>query len=190
MSKDKYPNIFSCQIEAIVSIILQIFFATYAVLKIREYLNSSFDLGRKYARIFFRELYLFREANSFREAQLEENCELRGTDNVQGQLFEHILAPNAGYCVYYPSNLFRNAHSFENWRIFSDIPQFQLGNIRSRDLLRPIARERKYLMDYKYYLLTESKVITGKSQTEALMSDRGLDVLTERQRGQYIKAEV
>ena len=35
-------------------------------------------------------------------------------------------------------------------------------------------------MDYKYYLLIESKVITGKSQTEALMSDRGLDVLTER----------
>ena len=32
---------------------------------------------------------------------------------------------------------------------FSDIPQFQLGNIRSRDTLRPIARERKDLMDYK-----------------------------------------
>ena len=27
-------------------------------------------------------------------------------------------------CVYYPSNLFRNARSFENWEIFSDIPQF------------------------------------------------------------------
>ena len=27
--------------------------------------------------------------------------------------------------------------------------QFQLGNIRSRDVFRPIARERKYLMDYK-----------------------------------------
>ena len=29
----------------------------------------------------------------------------------------------------------------------SDIPQFQLGNIRSRDAFRPIARERKDLMD-------------------------------------------
>ena len=28
--------------------------------------------------------YLFREANSFPRARLEENCELRGTDNVQG----------------------------------------------------------------------------------------------------------
>ena len=37
MSKDKYPNIFSPQMEAIVFIILQIFFATRAVLKIGEY---------------------------------------------------------------------------------------------------------------------------------------------------------
>ena len=31
---------------------------------------------------------------------------------------------NGGYCVYYPSNIFRNTSSFENWGIFSDIPQF------------------------------------------------------------------
>ena len=32
--------------------------------------------------------------------------------------------------------------------IISDIPQFKLGNIRSRDALRPIASEQKKLMDY------------------------------------------
>ena len=37
MSKDKYPNIFSPQMEAFVFIILQIFFATRAVFKIGEY---------------------------------------------------------------------------------------------------------------------------------------------------------
>ena len=37
MSKDKYPSIFSSQMKAIVFIILQIFFATRAVLKIGEY---------------------------------------------------------------------------------------------------------------------------------------------------------
>ena len=37
MSKDEYPSIFSPQMEAIVFIILQIFFATRAVLKIGEY---------------------------------------------------------------------------------------------------------------------------------------------------------
>ena len=32
--------------------------------------------------------------------------------------------------------------------LISDIPQFQLGNIRSRDAFRPIARKQKDLMDY------------------------------------------
>ena len=36
-SKDKYPSIFSPQMEAVVFIILQISFATRAVLKIGEY---------------------------------------------------------------------------------------------------------------------------------------------------------
>ena len=30
-----------------------------------------------------------------------------------------------------------------------NVSQLKLGNIRSRDVFRPIARERKYLMDYK-----------------------------------------
>ena len=37
MSKDKYPGIFSPQMEAIVFIILQIFFATRAVLKVGKH---------------------------------------------------------------------------------------------------------------------------------------------------------
>ena len=39
MSKDKYPCIFSSQMETIVFIMLQIFFATRAVLKIGVYLT-------------------------------------------------------------------------------------------------------------------------------------------------------
>ena len=85
MSKEKYPSMFSPQMEAIVFIIFQIFFARRAVLKIGEYINNSLHLARKYARIFVRGHYLFREANSFPRAKLEENCELRGTDHVQGE---------------------------------------------------------------------------------------------------------
>ena len=73
-----------------------------------------------YARIFFRGHYLFREANGFPRAKLEENCELR-TDNVQGQISEHLFAPNGGYCPYCPSNLFRNARNFQNWGIFGHV---------------------------------------------------------------------
>ena len=87
-------------------------------------INNSCHLARKYARIFVRGHYLFREANSFPRVKFEENCELQGTDNVQGQICEHIFAPNGGYCLYNPLNLFHNACTFENWGIFSDIPQF------------------------------------------------------------------
>ena len=55
------------------------------------YINNSLYLARKYARIFVRGHYLFREANSFPRAKLEETCELRGTDNVQGQISVHIF---------------------------------------------------------------------------------------------------
>ena len=68
MSKVKYPSIFSCQMESIVFIIVQIFFATRALLKIGEYVNNSRHLARKYAWIFVRVHYLFREANSFPKA--------------------------------------------------------------------------------------------------------------------------
>ena len=46
MSQDKYARyIFSSQMEAIVFIILQLFFATRAVLKIGEYLNTIHQSG-------------------------------------------------------------------------------------------------------------------------------------------------
>ena len=44
---------------------------------------------------------MFREANSFSRAKLEENCSLLGTDNVQGQISEHILAPNGDLFIYF-----------------------------------------------------------------------------------------
>ena len=120
-----------------------------------QFINNSRHLARKYARIFVLGYYLFLVPHSFPRASLSENYPLLGTDNVQGQISEHIFAPNGDYCLYYPSNLFRNARSFENWGIFSDIPQFSLGNIRSRDAFRPIVKSNrrpsacKDLMDYK-----------------------------------------
>ena len=37
-------------------------------------INNSLHLAQKYALIFVQGHYLFREANSFARAQLEENC--------------------------------------------------------------------------------------------------------------------
>ena len=54
---------------------------------------------------------------------------LRGTDNVQGQISEHIFAQNGGFRVCYSSNLFHDARIFEIWGIFSDIPQFHVTRL-------------------------------------------------------------
>ena len=80
------------------------------------YINNSLHLARKYARIFVRGHYLFREAG-FPRAKLEENYELRGTDYVQGQISEHIFAAKLRL-------LSLVSIGFKNWGISSDIPQF------------------------------------------------------------------
>ena len=46
------------------------------------------------------------EANNF--PRVWRNCSLLVTENVQGQINQYIYAPNGGYCVDYPSNIFRN----------------------------------------------------------------------------------
>ena len=91
------------------------------------YINNSCHLARKYARIFVRRHYLFREVNSFPRAKLEENCELRGTDNVQGQISEHIFAPNGDYCLYYPSNLFATRKVLKIGEYSRIFPSFSCG---------------------------------------------------------------
>ena len=62
--------------------------------------DNSLHLGRKYARIFVLGHYLFLVAHSFPRASLSENCSLLGTDNVRGQISEHIFAPNGDCCLY------------------------------------------------------------------------------------------
>ena len=40
------------------------------------------------------------QAHSFPRASLSENCSLLGTDNVQGEISEHIFTPNGDYCLF------------------------------------------------------------------------------------------
>ena len=92
------------------------------------YVKNSHHLARKYAWIFVCGHYLFREADSFPRVKLEKNCELQGTDNIQGQISEPIFALNGDYCLFYPSNLFFATRAFfkigEYSRIF---PSFGWG---------------------------------------------------------------
>ena len=145
------------------------------------HINNSRHLARKYARIFVHGNYLFRDANSFLRAKLEENCELQ---IMSKDKYPSMFSPQmeTKYCLYNPSNLFRNAHNFQSWGIFSDIPQFQLGNIRSCDALGPIAHERKDLMDYKkhyqfYFILHMKKYMYNVQfqKISILPPQRGLE---------------
>ena len=46
-----------------------------------------------------------------RQLSVPRSEELWGTDNVQGQISKEIFAPNGGYCLYYPSNIFKQGRS-------------------------------------------------------------------------------
>ena len=62
--------------------------------------DNSCHLGGKYPGILVLGHYLFLVAHSLPRASLSENCSLLGTDNVRGQISEHIFAPNGDYCLY------------------------------------------------------------------------------------------
>ena len=81
MSADKYQSIFSRQMATIVYIFPNFQNCARCEKDLKDNKDNSRHLGRNYA-------------------SPSENCELRGTDNVQGQISEHIFAPNGDYCLY------------------------------------------------------------------------------------------
>ena len=90
---------------------------TFSRSQIRCYTNNSLHLARKYARIFVRGHYLFREANSFSRAKLEETVSYE----------EQIMSKNK-----YPSifSAQMEAIVFIILKSFSQRAQFsKLGNI-------------------------------------------------------------
>ncbi|PFX12165.1 hypothetical protein AWC38_SpisGene23916 [Stylophora pistillata] len=71
-------------------------------------------------------------SKQFWRTKLKDNLEHQGTNNVQGQIYEHIFAPFGGYCGYYPSKsfqcvgkMFTNSMPFRAWKVhfsgFSDM---------------------------------------------------------------------
>ena len=91
------------------------------IARVAKKIDNSPHLGRKYARIFVLGHYLFLVAHSFSRASLSENCLLLGTDNVRGQISEHIFAPNGDYCLYnifyFLKIVFVAFFCFFSWRI-------------------------------------------------------------------------
>ena len=68
--------------------------------------KPKFKLGRFLWKARVTTVAIWREnmlgylsANFIWSEKRTDNCELRGTENVQGQISEHIFAPNGGYCI-------------------------------------------------------------------------------------------
>ena len=72
MSADKYPSIFSRQMEAIVYIFLNFQNCARFVKDLKDTKDNSLHLGRKHARIFVLGHYLFLVADSFPRATLSK----------------------------------------------------------------------------------------------------------------------
>ena len=83
-------------------------------------------MGRKYARIFVLGYYLFLEAHSFPRA----NCSPLETDNVQGQISEHIFAPNDDYCLFIMHQIVLLALNRSKCVRWLNMRQLKLGNVR------------------------------------------------------------
>ena len=86
----------------------------------------------------------------FFERESEKDSKLRETDNVQGQMHEHIFAPNKGYCVYYSSNKFatRSINFYEHHNVWI-ISSFDWGIFdHVMRLDQSHARKKKQLIDY------------------------------------------
>lgn len=58
--------------------------------------------------------YLFRGTRSFFERAARWKRWVLRTDNVQGQIFQHIFAANGDYCINYPSNTHIQWHAHTN----------------------------------------------------------------------------
>ena len=68
--------------------------------------------------------YLLLVADSFPRATLSENCLILGTDNVRGQISQHIFAPNGGYCLFMIHQIFLLARDWSKQVTWPNIPQF------------------------------------------------------------------
>ena len=113
------------------------------------YINNNLHLARKYARIFVPGYYLFREANmqfSEREAR-GKLWALRNRCCARTNILAFFRPKWKLLCVLSCKSFLQRTQFWKLGKILG-YSLVLAGDIRSRDVLRPIARERKYLMDY------------------------------------------
>ena len=72
-------------------------------LECKDCLRKSLHSARKHARIFVRGHHQFRDVRSLYEIEAQVKLWASSwTNNIQGEIYEHLFSPNRGYWVYYP----------------------------------------------------------------------------------------
>ena len=114
-------------------------------------------VARKYARIFVLRHYLFLKVRSFPRAfpraTLSEICSFLGTDKVQGQMSEHISAPNGGYCLFIPKpdpgrdQLFMSSQ-FSSSSTFGKYSLYVADDVHSLNISAKVYPMRKLIFIY------------------------------------------
>ena len=114
---------------------------------LNELINSSRHLARKYARIFVHGHCLFREGKVLRERSSRETVSYE-EQIISKDKYPSIFSPQMETIVFIILQISFATRAVLKIGAYSRIIQFLLGNVRSRDALRPIAGQRKDLMDY------------------------------------------
>ena len=141
------------------------------------YINNSLHLARKYVQIFVRGRYLFREANSFPRAKLEENCELRGTDNVQGQISEHIFKVKWRLLFLLSFKYFSQHARSASLSYVNHVKVFQLASKISTSFNSDFASVESICLRKKYIILKE-KYNSVKDKSKIRVVDKVIGNLT------------
>ena len=111
-------------------------------------MNNNLHLAQKYARIFVRGHYLFREANSFRERSSRKTVSFE-EQIMSKDKYPSIFSPQMKTIVFIILQIFYATRAVLKIGGYSWISSSSSwGDIRSRDVFGPIARERKDFMDY------------------------------------------
>ena len=62
--------------------------------------HNSLSLALKFARYLALDIICSSKLTVFVELRSQKTVLLLGKDNVRGQISQHILAPNGGYCLF------------------------------------------------------------------------------------------
>ena len=138
----------------------------------KKYINNSLHLALQYARMFARDVICSEKRTVFREHSWSKTVSFE-EQIMSKDKYANMFSPQLEAIMLIILQIFIAARAvLKNWEYHSDIPQFLLENIQSRDSFRPIARERKHLLDYNTNYNPSIRLIPGNIREKDLKNKK------------------